>query len=170
MFFPLDDVARCYIASLESLNTLVSLLSHGDLAMQASAAIVLLELASSADRHTVGIISRTPGVCSALVGLTRNPVSPQTTKVALVMAYYLIFGSDRMAARFAELGEVLIVVEHLMDADKGTSGEALAVLDGVLCTDIGLESAHAHVLVVLVLVKKMFHVSNMATEFAVSAL
>ncbi|EMS58166.1 hypothetical protein TRIUR3_07298 [Triticum urartu] len=44
------------------------------------------------------------------------------------------------------------------------------MLDGVLCADAGLESARAHALVVPVLVKKMFRVSDMATEFAVSAL
>ncbi|KAM3208681.1 hypothetical protein ACQJBY_063400 [Aegilops geniculata] len=170
VFFPLDDEARRCIASPASLKTLVSVLSHGELAARASAAIVLRELASSADRHTIDVISRTPGVCSALVGLVRNPVSPQATKAALVTAYYLVSGSDRAAARFAELGAVPVVAELLVDADKGTSEKALAVLDGVLCADAGLESARAHALVVPVLVKKMFRVSDMATEFAVSAL
>lgn len=169
VFFPLDDESRrCIVAS--SLTTLVSVLSHGDLAARASAAIVLREVASSAaDRATVEAISRAPGMCDALVGLVRNPVSPQATKAALVTAYYL--ASDRAAAsRFAELGVVSVLAELLVDADKGTSEKALAALDGVLCADAGLESARAHALVVPVLVKKMFRVSDMATEFAVSAL
>ncbi|KAI4975861.1 hypothetical protein ZWY2020_049468 [Hordeum vulgare] len=100
----------------------------------------------------------------------QEPVSPQATKAALVTAYYLVSGSDRAAARFAELGAVPVVAELLVDADKGTSEKALAMLDGVLCADAGLESARAHALVVPVLVRKMFRVSDMATEFAVSAL
>ena len=133
MFFPLDDEARRCIASPASLKTLVSVLSHGDLAAWASAAIVLHKLASSPDWHTVDVISRTPGVCSALVGLVRKPMSPQANKATLVTAYYLVFGSNRAAARFAELGAVLVVVELVLDADKRTSEKALAVLDGVLC-------------------------------------
>ncbi|CAM0913416.1 unnamed protein product [Alopecurus aequalis] len=170
VFFPLDEASRRCIASPASLKTLVSVLAHGDLAARASAATVLRELASSADRHTVETISRTPGACDALVGLARNPVSPQATKAALVTAYYLVSASDRAAARFAELGAVSVVAELLVDADKGTSEKALAVLDSVLCAGAGLESARAHALVVPVLVKKMFRVSDMATEFAVSAL
>uniref|UniRef100_J3MCX7 U-box domain-containing protein n=1 Tax=Oryza brachyantha TaxID=4533 RepID=J3MCX7_ORYBR len=53
---------------------------------------------------------------------------------------------------------------------EGTSEKALAVLDAALCTDAGVESARAHALTVPVLVKKMFRVSDMATDFAVSAL
>lgn len=170
VFFPLDEESRSCIASPASLKSLVSLMSHGELAARTSAVVVLRELASSADRHTVEAISRTHGMCDALVGLVRNPVSPQATKAALVTAYYLVSAADRAAARFAELGAVPVVVELLVDADKGTSEKALAVLDGVLCTDAGLGSARAHALVVPVLVKKMFRVSDMATEFAVSAL
>uniref|UniRef100_A0ACD6ANN5 Uncharacterized protein n=1 Tax=Avena sativa TaxID=4498 RepID=A0ACD6ANN5_AVESA len=170
VFFPLDDESRRCIASPASLKTLVSVLSHGDLAARASAAVVLRELASSADRPTVETISRTPGACEALLTLVRSPVSPQATKAALVTAYYLATASDRAAARLASLGAVPVFAELLVDADKGTSEKALAVLDGVLCADAGLEAARAHALVVPVLVKKMFRVSDMATEFAVSAL
>ena len=72
-------------------------------------------------------------MCSALVGLVRKPMSPQATKAALVTAYYIVSCSNRAAARFAELGAVLVVVELVLDADKRTSEKALAVLDGVLC-------------------------------------
>jgi hypothetical protein len=65
---------------------------------------------------------------------------------------------------------VPFLAELLVDADKGTSEKALAMLDGVLRTEAGLQSARAHGLVVPVLVKKMFRVSDMVMEFAVSAL
>ncbi|KAL5200213.1 hypothetical protein ABZP36_021416 [Zizania latifolia] len=170
VFFPLDEECRRCIASPASLKSLASLLSHGELAARVSAAVVLRELASSGDRHALEAVSRTHGMCDALLGLVTSPISSQATKAALVTAYYLVSASDRAAARFAELGAVPAVVELLVDADKGTTEKALAVLDAVLCTDAGVESARAHALVVPVLVKKMFRVSDMATDFAVSAL
>ncbi|CAD6338559.1 unnamed protein product [Miscanthus lutarioriparius] len=92
-------------------------------------------------------------MCDALVGLVWNPISTQATKAALVTAYYLVAASDRGAARFAELGVVAVLVE--------------ALVDGVLCADAGLAAARAHALAVLVLVKKMFRVSDMATDIVV---
>ncbi|CAN6201921.1 unnamed protein product [Urochloa humidicola] len=171
-FFPLDDEARRCIASPASLKSLVSVVSHGgELAARAAAAVVLRELASSADAHTLdAVVARTPGMCDALVGLVRRPVSAPATKAALVTAYYLAAASDRAAARLAESGAVPALVELLVDADKGTSEKALAALDGVLGAAAGVAAARAHALAVPVLVKKMFRVSDMATEFAVSAL
>lgn len=171
VFFPLDEECRSCIASPPSLKSLASLLSHGgELAARVSAAVVLRELASSGDRHALEAIARAHGMCDALVGLVTSPVSSQATKAALVTAYYLVSSGDRAAARFAELGVVPAAVELLVDADKGTSEKALAVLDAALCADAGVESARAHALTVPVLVKKMFRVSDMATDFAVSAL
>ena len=173
VFFPLDDEARRCIASPSSLKSLVSVMSHGELQARASAAVVLRELASSSsavDGHTLEAVQRTPGMLDALVDLVRSPISTSATKAALVTAYYLVAASDRAAARFAELGAVAVLVEALVDADKGTSEKALAALDGVLCADAGLAAARAHALAVPVLVKKMFRVSDMATDFAVSAL
>ena len=170
-FFPLDDEARRCIASPASLKSLASVMTHGgELAARASAAIVLRELASSADGRTLEAVARTPGMCDALVRLVRSPVSAPATKAALVTAYYLAAASDRAAARLAEVGAVPALVELLVDADKGTSEKALAALDAVLGADAGLAAARAHALAVPVLVKKMFRVSDMATEFAVSAL
>jgi hypothetical protein len=170
VFFPLDDEARRCIASPASLKSLVSAMSHGELPARAGAAVVLREVASSADAHTLEAVLRTPGMCDTLVDLVRNPVSTQATKAALVTAYYLAAASDRAAGRLAECGAVSVLVEALVDADKGTSEKALAALDGVLCADAGLAAARAHALAVPVLVKKMFRVSDMATDFAVSAL
>ncbi|KAI4974033.1 hypothetical protein ZWY2020_041814 [Hordeum vulgare] len=117
------------LASPTSRKTLVSTLFHGDVAARASDAIVLRELASSIDWHTIDIISRTPDMCSALVGLVNNPVSLQVTKAALVTTYYLVFGCDRMVALLL----VSVVPDLLVDADKEPSKKALDVLDNLLC-------------------------------------
>ncbi|KAE8799492.1 U-box domain-containing protein 21 [Hordeum vulgare] len=110
-------------------QALVLALSHGDVAARASDAIVLHELASSIDQHTVDVMSRMPGMCSALVGLAKNPVSPQVTKATLVTAYYLIFGCERMAACLL----VSVVSDLLVDVDKEANEKALAVLNSLPC-------------------------------------
>ncbi|KAM0917965.1 hypothetical protein ACQ4PT_009351 [Festuca glaucescens] len=155
VFFLLDEESRSCIASPASLKTLVSVIAHADLAARVSVAIVLRELASSADRHHRRHLPHPRRV--------RRPTRPHPS---------LRRPPRRRSSRpttSSPAATAHVVAELLVDADKGTSEKALAVLDGVLCADAGLHSALAHALVVPVLVK-MFRVSDMATEFAVSAL
>jgi hypothetical protein len=173
VFFPLDEECRSHIASPASLDAIVSILSHdGEATTKSSAAVVLREIASSSDSdpECLDALSETSGVHDALIKLLQKPVSAQATKAALVTAYYLVRGSDLAARRLVDLGMVELLVEMLVDADKGTTEKALAVLDSLLLTEEGRGKACAHALAVPVLVKKMQHVSEMATEFAVSAL
>ncbi|KAJ1280954.1 hypothetical protein BS78_04G271600 [Paspalum vaginatum] len=170
VFFPLDEECRRHIASPASLDAVVSIMSRGEAASRVSAAVVLREIASSSDAECLDAMSGTDGVYDALIGLLEKPVSPQATKAALVTAYYLLRSSDRAASRLVDLGMVQLLVETLVDAEKGTTEKALAVLDSLLLTEEGRGKAYAHALAVPVLVKKLQHVSEMATEFAVSAL
>ncbi|GJN22214.1 hypothetical protein PR202_gb09762 [Eleusine coracana subsp. coracana] len=176
VFFPLDAGSRTRIASPASLNALVSILmSHScEVAPRVSAGVVLREIASSSDAQCLDAMSKTSGIHDALVNLVKKPVSPQATKAALVTAYYLVAttsDSDFAASQlFVALGMVRLLVELLVDADKGTTEKALAVLDSLLLTEGGRVAARGHALAVPVLVKKMRDVSEMATEFAVSAL
>ncbi|WVZ73751.1 hypothetical protein U9M48_022028 [Paspalum notatum var. saurae] len=171
VFFPLDEESRRHIASPASLDAVVSIMSHaGEVASRVSAAVVLREIASSSDAECLDAMSGTTGVYDALIRVLEKPVSPQATKAALVTAYYLATSSDRAASRLVDLGMVRLLVEMLVDADRGTTEKALAVLDSLLLTEEGRGKAYAHALAVPVLVKKLQHVSEMATEFAVSAL
>ncbi|RLN07995.1 U-box domain-containing protein 21-like [Panicum miliaceum] len=170
VFFPLDEESRRHIASPASLDAVVSILSHGEITARVSAAVVLREVASSSDAQCLDAMSATGGIHDALVKLLEKPVSPQATKAALVTAYYLVQNADRAASRLIDLGMVQLLVELLVDSDKGTTEKALAVLDSLFLTEEGRGKAYAHALAVPVLVKKMQHVSDMATEFAVSAL
>jgi hypothetical protein len=171
VFFPLDAECRSSIASPASLNAIVSVLStHGEVSARVGAVVVLRELASSSDVQCLDAMSTTSGMHNALVNLLEKPVSPQATKAALVTAYYLVTNNTAAASRFVELGMVRLLVELIVDADKGTTEKALAVLDSLLLTEHGRGEACEHALTVPVLVKKLQHVSDMATEFAVSAL
>ncbi|XP_062220232.1 U-box domain-containing protein 20-like [Phragmites australis] len=170
VFFPLDEESRRCIASPASLNAVVSILSHGEVAARVSAAVVLREIASSSDSQCLDAMSKTNGVYDALIRLLEKPMSPQATKAALVTAYYLVTNTYRAASRLVDLGMVQLLVELLVDSDKGMTEKTLAVLDSLFLTEEGRDKAYAHALAVPVLVKKMQHVSDMATEFAVSAL
>ncbi|KAL5207837.1 hypothetical protein ABZP36_032272 [Zizania latifolia] len=170
VFFPLDEESRRRITFPAPLDAVVSLLSHGEHVTRVSAAVVLREIASSSDNQCLQAMSKASGIYDALVNLVAKPVSPQATKASLVTAYYLVTNTEHAAARLVDLGMVELLVELLADADKGTTEKALAVLDSVLVTDEGRDRAYAHALAVPVLAKKTMHVSDMATEFAVSAL
>lgn len=171
VFFPLDEECRSCIASPAPLNAVVSILvTHGEVVPRVNATVVLREFASSSDAQCLDAMSQTTGIYDALTNLLQKPVSPQATKAALVTAYYLVTHSNIAASNFITLGMVRLLVELLVDADKGTTEKALAVLDSLLLTEEGRVEACAHALAVPVLVKKMRDVSEMATEFSVSSL
>ncbi|VAI61007.1 unnamed protein product [Triticum turgidum subsp. durum] len=170
VFLPLDEESRGHIASPTSLESVVSILSHSEPLARVSAVVVLREIASSSDRQCLEAMSKTTGIYAALVKLLEKPVSPQATKAALVTAYYLAMHAELAASRLVDLGAVRLLLELLVDADKGTTEKALALLDSLLLTCKGRDEAYAQALAVPVIVKKMQHVSDMATEFAVSAL
>ncbi|KAF0932570.1 hypothetical protein E2562_010450 [Oryza meyeriana var. granulata] len=170
IFFPLDEESRRCIASPSSLDALASIISHGEYVAQVSAVVVLREIASSSDTQCLEAMSKANGMYDELVKLVAKPVTPQATKAALVTTYYLVKSVEHAASRFVGLGMVELLVELLADADKGMTEKALAVLDSVLVTRNGRDRAYAHALAVPVLAKKTMHVSDMATEFAVSAL
>lgn len=167
---------RRIACSPSSLSSVVSIMSNADLSLphaRAAAAVVLREIASSSDAQCLDAMTNTHAIYVALVNILQNPVSPQATKAALVTAYYLVTARGELAApHMAELGIVRHLIELLVDCDKGTTEKALAALDAMLlkCEEAKGEARSLRALAVPVLVKKMHHVSDMATEFAVSAL
>jgi hypothetical protein len=106
-------------------------------------------------------------VVDALVVIIKAPICPQATKAAMVATYHLASSDERVAARVASTGPL---IEALVDADKSVSEKALAVLDAMLASEEGRASARGHALAMPALVKKMFRVSDVATELAVSAM
>ncbi|KAG1342707.1 U-box domain-containing protein 21 [Cocos nucifera] len=166
---PLDEEAAWHIGSPGSLNSMVSILECGDLAGRLGAVLVVKELVS-ANREWVEVMAKTEGLIEALVKLIKEPIFPQATKASLVATFYMVNSDERMASRFADLGLVPVLLDILVDTEKSMCEKALAVLNGLLSCEEGREKAYEHALTMPVLVKKMFRVSDMATEFVVSAL
>lgn len=168
-FLPLDYEACLYLGSRDSLNSLASIMKFGDIAARLNAVAVIKEVLSTS-KETVQGASETDGLIEALVELIRKPVSARATKASLGASFFLVSNNERTAMKFVDLGLVPLVLEVLVDSDKATCEKALALFDAVCSCERGREAACGHALTAPLLVKKMFRVSDLATEFAVSAL
>ncbi|RWW16236.1 hypothetical protein GW17_00019884 [Ensete ventricosum] len=166
---PLGEEAASRIGSPESLKCLVSILKHGSLAARLNAALVVKELLASSGAGA-DVIAGTKGLVEALAKLVEEPISPQAAKASLVAIYYMINSDERTASRVVDLGLVPVLIEVLVGPEKSMCEKALAVLDVLLGCGSGREKAAGHALTMPVLAKKMFRVSDMATELVVSAL
>ncbi|PKU78019.1 U-box domain-containing protein 21-like [Dendrobium catenatum] len=166
---PLSEEARKLLSSTESLNSIVSVMRNGNLSGRLHAVLMVKEIAA-ADTEQAAQIAATDGLIESIVRLVKEPFSPQATKASLVAAYYLVSSDEKVASRFAEIGFVTVLLDMLVDAQKNLCEKGLVVIDGVLNSEIGREKASSHALTVPLLVKKMFRVSDITTEFAVSAI
>ncbi|CAN6307331.1 unnamed protein product [Urochloa humidicola] len=166
---PLDDEAAATLGSPSSLASLVAIAENGSLAGRMNAVLAIRDVVSC-DGAFVDLSGSVDEIVDALVKIVKAPICPQATKAAMVATYHLARSDERVAARVATAGLVPVLVEALVEADKSMSEKALAVLDAVLASEEGRGSARAHALAVPVLVKKMFRVSDLATELAVSAM
>ncbi|KAJ0987576.1 hypothetical protein J5N97_005932 [Dioscorea zingiberensis] len=167
---PLDEDACWYLRSPESMSAIVSILQSGDLGRRLNAVLVVKELVSRRNENGIETVAKTEGLVEALVKLIKEPISPQTTKASLVATYYLVSSGEKTAERFVDMGIVSLLLEILVDSEKSMSEKALAVLDSVLVSEKAKKIAYDNALSLPVLVKKMFRISDMATEFAVSAI
>ncbi|XXG81793.1 hypothetical protein AAC387_Pa09g2362 [Persea americana] len=171
--FPLDDEETwCNLGSPSSLNCLAWFLKCGSLAGRRNAVLVMRELASSHQSY-VDALSKTDGLVDALVNVIREPICPMTTKASLLVIYYMVSSSasnETIVMKLVEMGVVSLLLEMLVDSDKSVCEKALGALDGIFSYEKGREAAYIHALTTPVLVKKMFRVTDLATEFAVSGL
>ena len=168
-FLPLDHDNCWHLGSRDSLKSIVLILKFGELASRLNAVAVLRELLST-NKDAVRVATQTDGLIESLIELIRKPISPRATKASLAASYFLISASEESATRSVELGLVPLVLELLVDSDKAMCEKVLALFDAVCSCERGREAAYGHALAVPVLVKKMFRVSDGATEFVVSAL
>jgi hypothetical protein len=121
--------------------------------------VIIIDLSANAD-----------AIVQVLVKTIRDAICPQATRACLVAACHLAHAGDGAAALLAAAGIVPVLVELLVDADRSTAEKALAALDALLASRDGRACARADALAVPVLVKKMFCVSDAATELVLSAL
>ncbi|CAD6202847.1 unnamed protein product [Miscanthus lutarioriparius] len=166
---PLDEEAARTLGLPTSLGSLVAIAENGSLAGRLNAVLAIKEVVSC-DGVFTDLSGKIDEIVDALSKIIKSPICPQATKAGMVATYHLALYDERVAARLAAAGLVPVLIEALVDADKSMSEKALAVLDAVLASEEGRASARAHALAVPMLVKKMFRVSDLATQLAVSAM
>lgn len=171
---PLDEVAaRATASSPAALRFLARTLKQGTtLAARGNAAWMLRQMAAaSRDEDGQQAVAETEGMVEALVETVRRPVSSAATKAALVCIMQAARGSEAAARKAVEAGAVEAAVEMAVEVgERSTCEKALGMLEGVARWEVGRRRARGHALAVPMLVKKMFRVSPLATELAVSAL
>jgi hypothetical protein len=170
--FPIGEEEQSKLGSAASLGCMVWLLNGEDLSARQNVVLVLKELLSLNQRH-VDALAEIEGVAEALVEIIRDPICPKATRASLTAIFYMISPSPislRFAARFVELGVVSLILEILVDAEKGICDRALGVLAGVCDCKEAREEASENALTMPLLVKKMLNISGLATEFAVCIL
>ncbi|KAG2549979.1 U-box domain-containing protein 21-like [Panicum virgatum] len=173
---PMDEEAVAAVGSSSaSVARLVAVAANGGLLSRLQAVVVIGEIISlSCHRHGAGAVvdlsANTDAIVQVLVKTIKDAICPQATRACLLAAHHLACAGESAAARLAAAGLVPVLVELLIDADRSTAEKALAALDAALVSSDGRARARADALAVPVLVKKMFCVSDAATELVLSAL
>ena len=171
--FPLGEEGQSKLGSTASLSCMVWVLKNGDLSARQNAVSVLKDLLSL-NQRLADKLAEIEGISEALVKIIREPICPKATKASLTAIFYMISPSQtscvKFTSRFVELGLVSLIMEILVDAEKGTCERALGVLSGICDSKEGSEEASKNALTMPILVKKMLRISEMATEFAVCTL
>ncbi|GFZ00192.1 ARM repeat superfamily protein [Actinidia rufa] len=174
MIFPLGDVAKSHIWKASSLDSMAWFLKCGDLTGRRNAVLVMREIVSSSSQENIIALVEIEGILEALFKLVKNPICTKTTKGSLTIIYHMVTSSqspqNEVRRRLIDMGMVFLLLEMLVDPEKGICERALGILDGLCDCKEGREKALAHPLTVPILVKKLLRVSNLATEFSVSML
>ncbi|KAB2041572.1 hypothetical protein ERO13_D02G136900v2 [Gossypium hirsutum] len=172
IMFPLDVEAKGFLGSASAMRCLIWFLSSGDLSRRRNAVLGLRELVSI-DERKVNELSDMEGAIEALFKLIKDPICPTSTKASLLVIYKIITSSptkEKQVKKLVNLGIVSLLLETLVDSERGICEKALGVLDGICNSEEGRQMACNNALSMPVLVKKILRVSNLTTDFSVSIL
>lgn len=170
--FPFDVETQISLGTQASLRCMVWFLGCKDLSPKQNSIVALKELVSC-DQHIVEKLSDMEGVIEILVEFIRKQICPVITKASLTIIFHLISfpcSSEKIKLTFVRTGLVSLLLEILVDSDKSICEKALGAFDGLCGCKKGREEAQSNALTVPVLVKKILRVSDLATEYSISAL
>ncbi|KAH7533985.1 U-box domain-containing protein 21 [Ziziphus jujuba] len=170
--FPLGVEGQALLGSSSSLNCIVGLLRGKDLSARQNSVLVLKELLSL-DQRFVNSLAEIEGGLEALVGIIKEPICPSATKAALTSIFYMISQSktcEKTRLRLVEMGLVSLLLDNIVDGEKGVCERALGVFDEICNCKEGREKAYENALTMPLLVKKILRISQTSSEFLVSVL
>ncbi|KAJ6760137.1 WDSAM1 PROTEIN [Salix purpurea] len=168
------EAAQARLGSRDSLRCLVWLLKCGDLSAKKDSMIALKELVSSDQKHAEALAA-IEEASEVLFRLVKEPICPAITRSSLMVIFHLVSSpssSTSMAIRseLVKMGLVSLLLELTVDSERSTSETALGVFDMLCDCEEGKEEAYRNALTFPVLVKKILRVSELATQFSVSAI
>ncbi|EEF28606.1 U-box domain-containing protein 21 [Ricinus communis] len=173
MMLPMSDSeSQIYLSSPDSLCTMVRFLEHGDLSSKQNSIIALKELLSSDEQHAEALASFEE-VHELLFKFIKDPVCPKITKASLVVIFHLLSSHSsggNIKSTFAKMGLVPLIIGIIIGSERSICEGALGVLDKLCDCEEGREEAYSNALTWPVLVKKILRVSELATQYSVSAI
>ncbi|CAL0307664.1 unnamed protein product [Lupinus luteus] len=162
---PLSQEGKSILGSLNSMSCMVWFLNSKDLSSRQSAALLLKEVPLVA-------LEKTEGVVEGLVKMIGEPIMhAATTKACLAIIFNMVSSSknrELITQRFVELGLVSILLEALVDGERGVCEKALGVLDFICDLKQGKEMAKSNALTLPLVIKKLLRVSELSSSFSVS--
>ncbi|KAK8970936.1 U-box domain-containing protein 21 [Platanthera guangdongensis] len=164
-----DEITLRELGSPESLDSIMRIMTCSDISNRLNAVLMVKKMALETE-DLVKALAEKNGLIEALTELIREPISKQAAKASLSAMFHLISCSVTIANKCADLGLIPLLLEILVDSDKSMAEKALASLDAMCDGERGRETACGNALTIPLLAKKMFRVSNTATESTVSTL
>ncbi|XP_015956724.1 U-box domain-containing protein 21 [Arachis duranensis] len=163
---PIGEEGKGCLGSENSLTRLVLFLGGNDLGARQGASLVIKELSAEA-------LEKNEQLVESLVKMIREPIGPIATKSCLATISNLVSlaqSRELIAERFVELGLVSLLLDIILDGERGITEKALGVLDSICDFQKGKDFAKSNALMVPLAIKKILRVSELASSFAVSIL
>ncbi|KAA3459707.1 U-box domain-containing protein 21-like [Gossypium australe] len=168
--FPLTEQAQRYIGSQASLHCIARFLKSKDLSLKQNAITVLAELLSCNQKYAQELTT-IDGINKTLFHFINNPICPSITKPSLTLIYHMVsLSNENTTTEFINMGLIPLLLEVMIDSQKAICEKALAIIDQLCETEQGRGFAYDDALAMPVLVKKILRVSELATEYSVSAI
>ncbi|CAL0331133.1 unnamed protein product [Lupinus luteus] len=172
--FPLQFEAQKSLGSMASLHCLVWFLKQQDLSKKEKSIVVLKELLSFGDEQNMKALVEIEGVNEILLQFLNKRVfsTPTITKASLSVVWYLVSSSnsEKIKLSFVELGLVSSILDILIDSERNLCEKALAIFDSLCSSDEGRKEAYDNALTIPLLIKKLFRVSALGTDYSVSSI
>ncbi|XP_073302858.1 U-box domain-containing protein 21-like [Primulina huaijiensis] len=161
------------LKSTNSLHCMALFLNEEDLLTRRNAISVLKELVC-ADQDYIDRLKRIDGIEEKLFQILEVPICPKATEACLVVIHHMMVFEKTtgglIISKFIQMGLIPLILELLVDGDRGVCDKALVVLDRLCNAKEGKDIVHDNALSIPLLVKKILHVSDAATDLSISIL
>lgn len=161
------------LKSTNSLRCMALFLNEEDLLTKRNAISVLKELVC-ADQGYIDPLERIDGIEEQLFQILEVPICPKATEACLVVIHHMMVFKKTtgglITSKFIQMGLIPLILELLVDGDRGVCDKALAVLDRLCNAKEGKEILYDNALSIPLLVKKIIRVSDAATDLSISIL